>query len=929
MVKMEDKTSTQFKDEGNSAYKEGDWYEAIDKYTAALKLSKDTSERAVIYKNRAAVFLKLDEYEKVVLDCTECLEITPTDPKALFRRAQAYVAQEIPEKAYVDAVKAQKSDPKNKELQTMLSSLHLVVQSKMEDNHKVSGKVKQLFDVLFDTSCEKEKRETCANNLVALAREKSGAELLLSQGVLGRLVQLLKTEKNVEIKVACTRSISAFSTSIERVQLILKEMGLPWLLDLMNSTNKEQVNATQYVFQVMLNALAGMDLRAEKKSDKGLREAFKTEIDSIMAVLVKSVTNRTMSGICRDSVIELLTRNVVYDALDWGEYLIKIGGVESLMDVASELEEYHYESAIPITDNTRILTAICMSKIYESRDDDIKRGIFTELMEKYIQQNLLDPKIESKVRATVAITTLLLGPLDLGNALIGREGILEMVLVMATSEQILEQKVACELLIAAASKKDKCRSIITQGTNILKKLYQSKDDGIRVRALVGLCKLGSMGGTDASMKPFAEGAGIKLAEACRRFLVNPSKDREMRRWSCEGLSYLTLDADVKEKLTDDLPALRSMIELAKSGDLNCLHGVVTTFCNLMSAYDKQEIIPEMMELAKFAKQHIPEEHELDEQDFVDKRVCILVEEGAGAALVSLSKTESDNSRELISRLFNAMVSVSENRGLIVQQGGTKALLGLSMKGTAKGKLQACQALARIAITINPEQAFPGQRAYEVVKPLMKLLALDVEGLMNFEGLMGLTNLAGMSESVRQRIIKEKGLSEIEHYTFEYHEMIRRAAIQCLCNMCMSPDYIKQLEAKNDKFKYLFLCTSDEDEEIIKAAAGALCMVLPESERCCKKIFDAKDWEDILKFLLSHPVKEIQYRGTIIVYHIVATDKEAATRVINTHCKDALKALMNITNPELIHPKAREFAHDTLKLAWKEYNLVDDPDRKED
>merc|ERR1712128_294988 len=105
------------------------------------------------------------------------------------------------------------------------------------------------------------------------------------------------------------------------------------------------------------------------------------------------------------------------------------------MDVASELEEYHYESAIPITDNTRILTAICMSKIYMSRDDDNKRAIFTELMEKYIQHNLLDPKIESKVRATVAITTLLLGPLDLGNALIGREGILEMVLVMATSEQ--------------------------------------------------------------------------------------------------------------------------------------------------------------------------------------------------------------------------------------------------------------------------------------------------------------------------------------------------------------------------------------------------------------------------------------------------------------------------------------------------------------
>ena len=81
-------------------------------------------------------------------------------------------------------------------------------------------------------------------------------------------------------------------------------------------------------------------------------------------------------------------------------------------------------------------------------------------------------------------------------------------------------QVACEALIAAASKKDKCRVIVTQGIGILKKLYQSKNDFVKVRALVGLCKLGSLGGTDASMKPFADGAPIKLAEACRRSSIS-------------------------------------------------------------------------------------------------------------------------------------------------------------------------------------------------------------------------------------------------------------------------------------------------------------------------------------------------------------------------------------------------------------------------
>ncbi len=33
-------------------------------------------------------------------------------------------------------------------------------------------------------------------------------------------------------------------------------------------------------------------------------------------------------------------------------------------------------------------------------------------------------------------------------------------------------------------------------------------------------------------------------------------------------------------------------------------------------------MPELIELAKFAKHHIPQEHELDDQDFIDKRIWV-------------------------------------------------------------------------------------------------------------------------------------------------------------------------------------------------------------------------------------------------------------------------------------------------------------------
>lgn len=516
----------------------------------------------------------------------------------------------------------------------------------------------------------------------------------------------------------------------------------------------------------------------------------------------------------------------------------------------------------------------------------------------------------------VAITTLLLGPLDVGNNVVAKDGILQMILVMAGTDDLLQQKVACECIIAAASKKDKATSIINQGVNILKKLYQSKDDSIRVRALVGLCKLSSSGGTDASIRPFADGASQKLAEACRRFLINPKKDKDMRKWAVEGLSYLTFDAEVKEKLIEDTQAIQAMIELAKTGDKSVVYGVVTTLVNLCNAYDKQEIIPEMIELAKFAKHHIPEESELDDPDFVTKRLICLAKAGVTSALVALSKTDSQNSKELISRVFNAICSVQEVRGIVVQQGAAKALLPMALDGTDKGKKQASQALARLGITINPEVAFPGQRMYEVIRPLINLLSPDCCALENFEAMMALCNLAGVSDSVRKRILKEGGFQKIETYMYEEHDMLRRAATQAINNLLICEDTIKHFEGDNDRTKYLVILCEEEDLDTSMAAAGALAMLTTASKAACCKVFDATNWLDVIKYLLANPNQDLQLRGIVIVYNLITCSKDTATRIIQT---DLMELLMALTKSELVeNEKVKKLAADALEAAakWK-------------
>ena len=67
------------KEIGNEAYKKGDFDLALDAYTRAMDIARKEKSRdedlAIIHKNRAAVHIKNEEYQKAVDDCTKCLEL--------------------------------------------------------------------------------------------------------------------------------------------------------------------------------------------------------------------------------------------------------------------------------------------------------------------------------------------------------------------------------------------------------------------------------------------------------------------------------------------------------------------------------------------------------------------------------------------------------------------------------------------------------------------------------------------------------------------------------------------------------------------------------------------------------------------------------------------------------------------------------------
>lgn len=88
--------SEKYKEQGNEAFKTGNWDEALALYTKAISLTNEEGKDLATYlKNRAATLLKLENYEEVVKDCDKCLKIIPSEPKALYRRCQALEKLEV------------------------------------------------------------------------------------------------------------------------------------------------------------------------------------------------------------------------------------------------------------------------------------------------------------------------------------------------------------------------------------------------------------------------------------------------------------------------------------------------------------------------------------------------------------------------------------------------------------------------------------------------------------------------------------------------------------------------------------------------------------------------------------------------------------------------------------------------------------------
>ncbi|KFP22656.1 Protein unc-45 A, partial [Egretta garzetta] len=761
-----------------------------------------------------------EDYAKAEADASKAIEADGRDMKALFRRSQALQKLGRLDQAVSDLQRCVSLEPKNKAFQEALRALGSSMHEKMKTMSCTDSKVEQMFQILLDPEeKDTDKKQKAAQNLIVLAREEAGAEKIFQSDGVRLLTQLLDTAKADLMLAALRTLVGLCSGHRSRTMAILVELGAPRLSAVLGVEHEQVSLAACNLLHVMFDSLKeGLQKDFRGKEDAVVLDSSK-DLRLLIKHLLELLALEGASAHGRDNALNLLIKVVPRKSPKETNNSLSLWvidqGLKKILEVGSTV--CGAPGSLPVTENSRMSASVLLSKLYDDLKCDAERENFHHLCEDYVRSWFEGHELAGKLRAIQTVSCLLQGPSDAGNRVLELEGIMDSVLSLCASVCEAHQLVAVEALIHAADKAKRASFITANGVSLLKEIYKhSERDSIRIRALVVSAPGAWRDGRSGCAEPLG-GAGRAVA-------VGP------------GLAYLTFDADVKEEFVEDKAAMQAMFHLAKSEDRSVLYAVASTLVNCTNSYDHEEPDPQMLELAKYAKQHIPEQHPKDKPDFVKRRVRKLLTAGVVSALACMVKSENpaltNSCRELISRRRGeAGAAVTWLLRLCLQ-----ALIPLSLEGTEVGQTKAAQALAKITITSNPEMAFPGERIYEVVRPLVSLLHLQRTGLENFEGLMALTNLAGISERLRQKILKEKAVPMIEGYMFEEHELIRLAATECMCNMAMSKEVQELFLAEgSDRLKLMVLYSGEEDEKLRRAASGTLAMLTALHPPICKRI----------------------------------------------------------------------------------------------
>ncbi|KAJ3321176.1 Protein unc-45 A [Boothiomyces sp. JEL0866] len=691
------------------------------------------------------------------------------------------------------------------------------------------------------------KRLEATKKLLYLVQDPGVCETFATIENFKMLLSLAQMDMESEIRLKFLQLLGAISSFSDIVDFFVENTDAETLANLLTENDDSNMQFATDCFATYLGNYARQNSDSIEKS----QHLIKVYYDRCQNKRSENIQLSAYKGLIKILMNERLVLN-----------FLSLDNLDILKNLYSKSENYQ--------SITVAILACCFSQVSGPNEEKITK-LFQDAIVQLIDTN------QQKL-GLMALSTLFQANPKVGGTILLKEGFLDNILEIIDMEPEDVQYLTVEVLSSACNLPEAKKLIAEKSSGYLIKCLNKKTaEKLRIVASLTLVKIMSIDPAVQRELLTKENIGTFFSEILNDKNSSPSN----KSAAIEALAYLSVHPSVKEKIVNDKNLIISLKALAQNGDRTTQYGIVLIISNL-TMYRKKltEEEKQLKKLHKFAN-NAPEEDPLDNDDNVAKRITKLVGENILPVLVAI-KPDSDNFKEAIANIFLNIATNVPLRGAIVQSGAIKVLLKIAISPNVNVGMIAAHAIAKVGVTTNPALAFKGELASEVIRPLMNVIVNSNSGLAKFESLLAITNLAGMDDVVRNRIVQLDGLATLLSLQFSDHHLIRRAATEALCNMIFHPVvFAKYMDKKVDQPLQIMVALSDDDDDMTRRAASGLIAVLSSEPEAIPLIVTHKRIFEILTNLMASENEELIHRASEIIKNISAIERYCKLIPIDT------------------------------------------------
>ncbi len=347
--------------------------------------------------------------------------------------------------------------------------------------------------------------------------------------------------------------------------------------------------------------------------------------------------------------------------------------------------------------------------------------------------------------------------------------------------------------------------------------------------------------------------------------------KKFTKTTIEGLAYLSIKPDVRRRIRNDDEVvfdLTKLLDKSQNDSQEDLYGVLVVLANLTTIEEKSEV----SELKKHAQKGLESNIEEDPLEIVEFQADLLERN----ILASISGHEvSPNSIIQIVRLIFNLSTSKDNRPQIIAQGGLKILLKFLNLSTfpEETKIIAYRAVSNLLLTTDPKTIFELRQAQYALFLFLKTEELPLKDQL--QALISLTN----ASSIDNGGLPEEQWDLIDHFLNHENTLIRRSAIELVCNLVQHKDgvaavynFAKQSSKKRYDLLVQYTLLKDVKSQCSAVAALSFGVTFPF---IAEEVVKDKTLLDNLFTILNEQYKEedLLERVLFVLYYLVFNSEE--------------------------------------------------------